>query len=565
MFVGVAVVAKEFEGGKNRCHLALKRRCEYVVCSLLMSLEIKRRLSSLTPMDVNQSSSRVRQAVAQYVRMSTEHQQYSTENQSLAILQYAHANEMEIVRTYSDHGKSGLTLTGRAGLQQLLEDVERGDIDFTAVVVYDVSRWGRFQNPDQGASYEYALTAAGILVHYCAEQFKNDGSLSSALLKTVKRGMAGEYSRELSVKVWAGQRRLIELGFRQGGSAGYGLRRHLVDQDRKFKQVLQLGDRKSLQTDRVILVPGPEEEIQTVRDIYQWFNHDGKNERDIADRLNSQGVVWEPDRPWTRRIIHQILINHKYIGTNVFNRRSYRLKLKRVTNPPQAWIYKAEAFTPLISLDEFERAQSIICARHVTFSDEQLLSSLRSLLQKAGHLSGFLIDETEDMPSSFTFATRFGSLPRAYSLIGWDSGHDYRYLEINREIRKQHVGLVDSIRERLSNAGAHVQVDEDTDLLTINQEYTASIILSRCRSTKAGNHRWLVRFDSLLKPDITIAVRLNSDNDKILDYYLLPSMDDLGARVQFAQDNPLHLEVYRFDDLAFFTMIAHRARIEEVV
>lgn len=515
-------------------------------------------------MDVNQPSSRARQAVAQYVRMSTEHQQYSTENQSLAILQYAHANEMEIVRTYSDHGKSGLTLAGRAGLRQLLEDVERGDIDFTAVVVYDVSRWGRFQNPDQGASYEYALTSAGILVHYCAEQFKNDGSLSSALLKTVKRGMAGEYSRELSVKVWAGQRRLIELGFRQGGPAGYGFCRHLIDQNRTFKQVLRPGDRKSLQTDRVILVPGSEEEVQTIRDIYQWFNHDGKSERDIADLLNSKGVVWEQNRPWTRGIVHQILTNHKYIGSNVFNRRSYRLKLKRIKNPPDAWVYKADAFRPLISSDEFERAQSIISARHINFSDEQLLSSLRSLLERAGHLSGFLIDETENMPSSSTFAARFGSLPKAYSLIGWDSGRDFRYLEINREIRKQHAGLVVSICERLREAGAHVQIDENTDLLRINQEYTTSIVLSRCRTTQAGNHRWLVRFDSVLKPDITIAARLTAANDTILDYYLLPSMAELGTQVRFAQDNPLLLEVYRFDDLKFFTRIAHRTRIEDI-
>jgi DNA invertase Pin-like site-specific DNA recombinase len=279
--------------------------------------------------------------------MSTEHQQYSTENQALAILQYAQSHNMEIVRTYSDHGKSGLNLAGRAGLRQLLEDVQRGDIDFTAVVVYDVSRWGRFQNPDQGASYEYSLTAANIPVHYCAEQFQNDGSLSSALLKTVKRGMAGEYSRELSVKVWAGQRRLIELGFRQGGPAGYGLCRHLIDQNRVFKQVLLPGDRKSLQTDRVILVPGPENEIQTVRDIYRWFIDDRKSERDIADILNANGVIWEPNRFWTRGIVHQILTNHKYIGSNVFNRRSYKLKLKRMKNPPESWVYMEGAFTAL--------------------------------------------------------------------------------------------------------------------------------------------------------------------------------------------------------------------------
>lgn len=42
---------------------------------------------------------------------------------------------------------------------------------------------------------------AGIQVAYCAEQFENDGSPVSTIVKGVKRAMAGEYSRELSAKV----------------------------------------------------------------------------------------------------------------------------------------------------------------------------------------------------------------------------------------------------------------------------------------------------------------------------------------------------------------------------
>ena len=53
--------------------------------------------------------------VAQYVRMSTEQQQYSLDNQSLAIGQYAEQHNMMIVRTYSDAGRTGLTLTQRPG------------------------------------------------------------------------------------------------------------------------------------------------------------------------------------------------------------------------------------------------------------------------------------------------------------------------------------------------------------------------------------------------------------------------------------------------------------------
>lgn len=54
---------------------------------------------------------------------------------------------------------------------------------------------------------------------YCAEPFDNDGTPIATIVKSVKRAMAGEYSRELSTKVFIGQCRLVELGFRQGGGA----------------------------------------------------------------------------------------------------------------------------------------------------------------------------------------------------------------------------------------------------------------------------------------------------------------------------------------------------------
>lgn len=171
--------------------------------------------------------------------MSTEHQKYSTENQADIISLYAAQRGFEIVRTYADEGKSGLRLEGRDSLKQLINDVEAGATPFDAVLVYDVSRWGRFQDADQSAYYEYLCRRAGIAVHYCAEQFENDGSLSATIIKSMKRAMAGEYSRELSAKVFTGQCRLITLGFRQGGAAGFGLRRQLVDEHRQPKAELR--------------------------------------------------------------------------------------------------------------------------------------------------------------------------------------------------------------------------------------------------------------------------------------------------------------------------------------
>jgi DNA invertase Pin-like site-specific DNA recombinase len=220
---------------------------------------------------------------AQYIRMSTEHQQYSTTNQQDVIQDYADSRGFEVIRTFADEGKSGLCIAGRDSLRQLIEDAQSSKVDFSAILVYDISRWGRFQDSDESAYYEYICKRAGIQVYYSAEQFENDGSPTSTIIKSVKRAMAGEYSRELSSKVFQGQCRLIELGYRQGGPAGFGLRRMLIDIHGKSKGVLKRKEHKSLQTDRVILVPGPNEEISIVRQMYQMFIKQGKCEREIAD------------------------------------------------------------------------------------------------------------------------------------------------------------------------------------------------------------------------------------------------------------------------------------------
>lgn len=132
---------------------------------------------------------------AEYVRMSTDHQRYSTENQSAAIHAYAMSHDMKIVKTYQDDGKSGLDIGGRDALRRLLDDVQAGHTQYQVILVYDVSRWGRFQNTDESAHYEYLCTSSGINVVYCAEPFENDGSPLATIYKGIKRSMAGEYRR----------------------------------------------------------------------------------------------------------------------------------------------------------------------------------------------------------------------------------------------------------------------------------------------------------------------------------------------------------------------------------
>lgn len=226
---------------------------------------------------------------------------------------------MTIIRTYADEGISGLIFDKRDALQQMINDVRTGTAEFKVILVYDVSRWGRAQDPDEAAYYEFLCKRAGIAVHYCAEQFENDGSLVSSIVKNLKRAMAGEYSRELSVKVFAGQKRLIEKGFRVSGTPGYGLRRLLVDENGLAKGTLNPGQWKSITTDRIVLVPGPPEEVEIVRRIFSMFVHERMPTGRIASFLNKNGIDNGSGHRWSVNKLLQILRNEKYIGNNVWN------------------------------------------------------------------------------------------------------------------------------------------------------------------------------------------------------------------------------------------------------
>jgi DNA invertase Pin-like site-specific DNA recombinase len=457
-----------------------------------------------------------------YVRMSTEHQQYSTENQGDTIREYAAKRGLEIVRTFADAGDA---------LKQLIDTVLSGTADFSSILVYDVSRWGRFQDADESAYYEYICKRAGITVQYCAEQFENDGSIASNIVKTVKRAMAGEYSRELSAKVFQGQCRLIELGFRQGGPAGFGLRRMLVDEKGQPKGELRIGEKKSIQTDRVILVPGPDEEIATVRRVYRLF---------LAERRTEE----------------------KYIGQNVFNRVSFKLKMKRVRNPPEMWVKDETAFEPIVDLADYHTVRGIILGRHHRLSNDEMLGRLKSVLEQHGKLSGVLIDEMDAMPSTASYRHRFGSLVRAYALVGYTPERDYAFVETNRHLRRLYPQLVDDVARSLGSVGGHVERDPETDVLTINGQFRVSIVLSRYEVTATGSPRWTIRFDRGLAPDLTIAVRMDATNGAPLDYYLLPSLDVHADRMRVAPENFLGIDAYRYENLDYFFGMAEQVTIE---
>ena len=192
-----------------------------------------------------------------------------------------------------------------------------------------------------------------------------------------------------------------------------------------------------------------------------------------------------------------------------------------------------------------------------------MLDRLRSLLAQKGQLSGLLIDETEDMPSSSVYRSRFHSLVRAYQLIGYPPDRDYTFIEINRQLRQLCPKVIAQMIERIRQLGGTVVQDHETDLLTVNGEFTASLVIARCRRTESGSLRWAIRLDTGLAPDITVAARMDEGNKEPLDYYLLPAIDITLEKLLLTEVNGACLDTYRFDTLDYFFGMAQRARIPE--
>lgn len=376
---------------------------------------------------------------AQYLRMSTDHQRYSLSNQAAAVAIYARERGFDVVRTYEDAGISGLTIRGRPALRQLLADVLAGDPGFSVILTYDVSRWGRFQDPDQSAHYEFICREAGVNVEYCQEPFDNDGSVSSSLLKNLKRVMAAEYSRELSAKLAVVKARVAREGFWVGGPAGYGLRRRIVGADGKLGRVLERGEHKAITSERTTLVPGPPDEIETLRRIFRLYVIDGLTYTGVSRRLNLEGRPAEAGALWTMHRVRQVITNEKYVGVNVYGRRQSILGKGTRPRDRDSWQRAPDAFEPIISAEMFDLANVNARARRAKprVSDQALLDTLRRLLAEVGYLSSGAMQAASYAYAASVYQRRFGSLSRAYELVGYQPNRKQR-LAAARATKSKH-------------------------------------------------------------------------------------------------------------------------------
>jgi DNA invertase Pin-like site-specific DNA recombinase len=459
---------------------------------------------------------------AEYVRMSTESQTCSPIVQRQVIARYAAHHGIEIVRSYVDEGKSGLSLDGRAGLRSLLDDIQRGDSGFSLLLVFDVSRWGRFQDTDESAYYEFLCRKHGVQVVYCAEGFDNDKSAYSAVVKSLKRIMAAEFSRELSNKVYLSQRQWASRGFFVGGQPGYGRRRLLIDEHGVVKGPMGPGDRKGFRTDRTIIVPGPPEEVAVVREIFRLFLDEDLSYDAIAERLNKAGNVRTDGRRWRAPNVFKILSSDTYAGANVYARRSNKLHGPSRKNPRNVWVHVPGAFPPIVDPDLVARARTKreSWTRHL--SDDDLLERLRALWAKHGRLSRELLEKDRETPSGCAYDHRFGSINRAYALIGYPVV-SRSAAETAARTQPPRLAAIETLRASLGAGGMEVARGPSL-VTTVNQRIKIGITIAAYDpgATPEAPDFWHVRFGRHPRLNIGVLGLLDRNDQAVERWFVIP-------------------------------------------
>lgn len=485
---------------------------------------------------------------ATYVRMSTDRQNYSTAHQRDHLATAAKDRGLSIIREYGDEGKSGLALKGRPGLRSLLADVQRDSVPFRTILVYDVSRWGRFQDVDESAHYEFICRSAGVEIIYCAEQFSDDHSPMASLIKSIKRTMAAEYSRELSAKVFKAQCRFVALGYKQGGSAGYGLRRCVVGPDDQPKAILRYGERKGNVTDRVVFVLGPEDELTVLRKIYAMYVDERWGETRIAKYLNAEGVTSEFDRPWTPWMVKSVLTNEKYLGHMIFNRGSFKLHRQAVDNPRAEWVRRESAFDSPLVPGSFELAQAERARRNTTPDPTSLLAELRNLHRIHGKVTTTLLTTHVRSTMPKLLARHFGTITNAYLLAGIPTTSSYAYVAARRFVAETRGATLLRCLTLCAQSSTSAQISS-RDAFVINGMTKVRVSVARCRGGSPGQARWKLPTAACDGVDFVIAVQLAKGNAAIQCFYLLHVREWSGQAITLREESPDAYAEYRHTGL----------------
>lgn len=306
-------------------------------------------------------STSTKRAVAGYRHSAEDAQENSVPLQREFVRSFARKHDIEIIHEEADEGKSGLT-ADRPGFRRLFDDwiLNPKAPSFDYVLIYDVSRWGRFEDADEAGYYEFQCRQMGKQVIYARRGFpESEEQKGMFQVQTAfERWMSFQYVKKLSEDVIRGCLEISSQGYSVGGQAPYGLARMLLSAgDRKQIRIMEHGERKSVANERITFVPKGDQSTEVVKRIFNRFLDGNCDLNEIAKELNAEGILASNGGEWHRGKIYHILRNPAYKGTLVYNKTWGRLKRQKRNNPVSDWIICPDAFSALIDPQYYDRVQ----------------------------------------------------------------------------------------------------------------------------------------------------------------------------------------------------------------
>jgi len=451
------------------------------------------------------------QAVAYYRHSAQDRQENSVEIQREQVHAFADENSIEIIKEFADRGISGLSTEGRDGFNEMLDDYVVGNkADFQYVLVLDVSRWGRFQDTDLSSYYSGLCAKNGKRVIYTSIGFPKDDGLLHGLHMSIERYRAASYSKELSGKVWKGCAKIASGGYWAGGMPPYGMSRLLLDEQRNPLRVLRSGEHKAIHNQRVTLVPGDKDQVETIQRIFSAVADDDKRQDEIARMLNDERIQAPGGGYWNRSSVTAILRNEIYAGTMIWNKTSQKMKSPTHRNPPDEWVRRDDAFEAVVPRHLFQLVQEILDAREEEFArrylDEEMLRQFALIHDRYGVVNGKLLAASENTVSPATYVKHFGSMEQAYQAMFKDV-IERRTTEVREILQSREFDVM--------------QID---DLLIVENSFSIRIQPS-VPVISGFEVYWVFHPHERREIDLTIGVPLSEpDSFTVLGYLALPRL-----------------------------------------
>lgn len=241
---------------------------------------------------------RLRAAI--YIRMSSARQVDSPERQRASILAHCERKNYAVVKEYEDLAVRG-DANRRPGFEQLLAGARAGLFD--VIVVDEASRFSRDDVVTYFAQVAYPLRETGVLLDTANRGLVNWSDIGSIIVNTVQQHAASQEVVTLSRRVATSLDMRARNGTMYVGRPPLGYAYVFNDEG-----------------DRIGMKPGRAEDVQLVKNIYDWYVNRDHSLASLAAELTSMGSKPRSGRTWNRTSLHAVLTNSVYIGEYVFGR-----------------------------------------------------------------------------------------------------------------------------------------------------------------------------------------------------------------------------------------------------